>query len=172
MSTYSRVRANGFPNGAAVPALDHLRARHPEAEHEATLREVVEGERVHRARRSGVRAEICTIDVPSRMVEVCDPHQASGPNASRAPGLGGEHGVEAEALRLEDPLEGIGRRLAPQYPSVSPSFIRADPSSANVAGHPRTRSRGGLGCADRAMDVARGGGSGCASTSCCSLCSP
>ena len=35
MSTYSRVRASGFPNGAAVPALDHLRARDAEAEHEA-----------------------------------------------------------------------------------------------------------------------------------------
>ena len=82
MSTYSRVRASGFPNGAAVPALHHLRARHPEAEHEAALREVVEGEGVHRARRSGCAAEICTIDVPRRMVEVCDPHHASGPNAS------------------------------------------------------------------------------------------
>ena len=30
----------------------------------------------------GVRPDICTIDVPSRMVEVRDPHQASGPNAS------------------------------------------------------------------------------------------
>ena len=31
---------------------------------------------------AGVRAEICTIDVPRRMAEVCDPHHASGPNAS------------------------------------------------------------------------------------------
>ncbi|HXR54484.1 MAG TPA: hypothetical protein VN793_05490 [Acidimicrobiales bacterium] len=34
------------------------------------------------AHAAGVRAEICTIDVPSRMRLVRDPHQASGVNAS------------------------------------------------------------------------------------------
>ena len=161
-----------LPERRPVPALHHLRARHPEAEHEATLREVVEGEGVHRARRSASARRSARWTCRGGCVEVCDPHHASGPNASlpQDSAVNTVSNPRRSASRIRSRASVGG--LAPQYPSVSPSFIRADPSSANVAEHPRTRSRGGLGCADRAMDVARGGGSGCASTSCCSSCSP
>ncbi len=59
----------------------------------------------------GVRPDICTIDVPSSIREVSRPHQASGVNASRPPGLGGEDRVEAGLLGRGDELAHALRRL-------------------------------------------------------------
>ena len=89
----------------AVPALDHLRARDAEAEDQRP-RERWSSVSACIAVEVGVRAEICTMPVPSRMRAVRAASQASGVKASRAPGLGGPDRVVAEALGLLRQLDG------------------------------------------------------------------
>ena len=71
----------------------------------------------------GVRAEIWAMFVPSRIVFVCEPHQASGEIAS----LPHDSAVKAESYPSDSTIRivsgipwGIER---PQYPMCHPSFI-------------------------------------------------
>ena len=128
MSTYSRVRANGFPNGAPYQPSTTCG---PDTPRPSTKRPCERWSRVRAciAQAVGVRAEICTMDVPRRMVEVCAPHHASGPNASlpQDSAVNTVSNPRRSASRIRSRASVGG--LAPQYPSVIPSFIRADPSS-------------------------------------------
>ena len=90
--------AERLGEGLAVPAFDDLGAGHAEAEDVAAAAQMVEGDG-GMAVAVGVRADSWTIEVPSRIRLVCEPHQASGVKASAAPRLGGEHGVETRAAR-------------------------------------------------------------------------
>ena len=58
MATYSRVRASGFVEWLAVPALDDLGARDAEPEHEPTAAEMVQGHGGHRHRRRRAGREL------------------------------------------------------------------------------------------------------------------
>ena len=81
ISTYSRVRASGLPNGWPYHPSTTCGPDTPRPRIEPAVRQVVERQRGHRAR-AGVRADSCTIDVPSPIALVRAPHQASGVNAS------------------------------------------------------------------------------------------
>ena len=74
----------------AVPALDHLRPAHAEAEQEAAVRTSRPGSCAVMAISAGVRVPACMMPVPSRMREVRAAMKASGvtaswPHASRGP---------------------------------------------------------------------------------------
>ncbi len=81
----------------AVPALDHLRARGAEAQHEPPAGQVVERDRVHRGGRGRARGHLRDAGAQAH------PPGARAPPGQRrervgAVGLGGPDGVEAEGL--------------------------------------------------------------------------
>ena len=94
-----------------MPALHHLRIRHPEAEPEPPTRERVESHRRHRGRRRRPAADLH--DAGAHV----DPRRPPGDprggrDRVRAIGLGGPHRIEAEPLGLEDLLH-VERHLRP-----------------------------------------------------------
>jgi hypothetical protein len=70
----------------------------------------------------GVRANICTIDVPSCTRDVAEPHQASGVRASDpyASAVHTEANPKSSAARTCSTASAGGP--APQYPNCNPSF--------------------------------------------------
>ena len=97
----------------AVPALDDLRARHAEPEREPAVRQVVERERVHRARRRRARRDLHDAGAqPDALGVRADPR--GGRERVGAPRLGRPHRVEAEPLRLLRERDGNGLGCAPQ----------------------------------------------------------
>ncbi len=78
---YSRIRARGLANGwpyqpstTCGPETPSPRISRPPERWSSVIAAI--------AVAAGVRAEICTIAVPSLIRSVCEPHQASGINAS------------------------------------------------------------------------------------------
>src|SRR5687768_9292325 len=117
---------------------------------------------------AGVRAEICTIEVPSRIRDVWAPHQARGVKASDP--------HDSAVKTMSKPRRSASRTFStasaggctPQYPSCSPSFTTA----AYLCSRTRSHSGGGsltdaddrslyerlqdfVGTVDRAGSVAR-----------------
>jgi hypothetical protein len=81
MAMYSRVRASGLPNGwpyqpstTCGPDTPSPRMKRPPERWSSVIAAI--------AAAAGVRADICMIDVPSRMFLVDAPHQASGVSTS------------------------------------------------------------------------------------------
>jgi len=71
----------------------------------------------------GVRAEICTTDVPRRTFSVRDPHQASGVNASEPHDSAAKTASNPAPSAASISSGAFAGGCAPQYPSCNPSFI-------------------------------------------------
>ena len=109
----------------AVPALDDLRARHPETEDQAAVAQVVERERVHRGRGRRARRDLhdAGAELDRRRVRG-DPHERR--ERVRAPRLRAPHRVEAELLGLLRELRDLrGRPRAPVPEDQSEFHVRS-----------------------------------------------
>ena len=102
----------------------------------------------------GVRPAICTIDVPRRMRDVCDPYQASGLKASEphdsAVNTVSKPSFSASSIFSRASVGG----WAIQYPRVRPSFIDVLQSTGHQVRclrYPRTRSDFFAYCSGRAV---------------------
>ena len=123
--------------GLAVPALDHLRARHADAEDQAPVREMIDRHRGHPDARGCTRRDLhhgrAELDARGARADPAQRREGVG-----AVGLRGPHRVVAEALGLEHRLDRIAR----------PGHPVADHQSQLHASPPRTEenirgSRGG-----------------------------
>src|SRR5205823_12096603 len=103
--------------GLAVPAFDDLGTGDAEAEHEAAAAQVVEGQGGHgRGRRRAGRE----LDEVGTQLDAAGLRAPPGQRTDgvRAVGLRRPHRVVAEALGLEDRLDGAGRRPSAPVPHV------------------------------------------------------
>src|SRR5690606_37646961 len=129
----------------AVPALDHLRARDPEAEHEPAAREVVHRQRGHGRRGRGARGELRDGRPEA------DAARARAPPRERrervgAVGLRGPHRVHAEAVRGDDRvLDAVRRAGRPVAGVDAETHARSSSSRVVRVGAGRAAVCGGRG---------------------------
>ncbi len=102
----------GLGEGLSVPALHDLGAGHAESQHEATAREVVEGDGGHAHGRRGPTRELAEGRAQPELGGLgAQPGQ--GGEGVGPVGLGRPHRVEPEALGRSHLLRGVGRRSGP-----------------------------------------------------------
>ena len=159
--------------GLPVPALDDLGTGHAEPEHEATARQVVEGDRRHAHGRRGAGRHLAQCGAQA------DPGGGRAPPAERGEGVG----AEASAVQIESnprfsaSATSFGASCggpAPQYPTAVPTSCSSsdpplghgrrasgvlrpdlDPSGPPGPGPNRGRMWDGSGCVRVQIDPAR-----------------